>query len=245
MFFLEDLRPHSSVLGSSSNPLEIMRKEIICPYFLVQIILHPGGFPINFSAFFFTSLFWPLMVDLRERKIGRWVESFLICLSYPSHLDIANHRKLTVCFRWPGLQLYPFILVFCVLRPSSHLPFLWYHHHLFFPGLMTVLLLFQSHGTGTILLCRMSICLQIQLGFPDCQLLESLCNFIPRIASMYIRALLSLLFVFANSCSLNEYTREVRKAAKINETVKEKNLATMFNVMECSSKCNDPLLNLK
>lgn len=110
MFFLEDLRPHSSVLRSSSNPLEIMREEIICPYFLVQIILHPGGFPITFSAFFFTSLFWPLMVDLRKRKIGRWVGSFLICLSYPSHLYIANHWKLTVCFRWPGLQLSPFIL---------------------------------------------------------------------------------------------------------------------------------------
>lgn len=190
------------------------------------------------------------MVDLRGRKAGRCVGSFLICLSYPSHLYIAKHHKLNVCFRWPGLQLYPLIL-FSVLWGLPHI-FLFSdtfmitpaRMDLFFPGLMTVLLLFHLHGTGTILLCRMAIYLQILLGFPDGQLLESLCNFIPRIVTTLELCRHCCLFLQIAVLWMNT-PGEVRKTAKINETVKQKNLATMSNVMECSSKCNDSLLNLK
>lgn len=139
----------------------------------------------------------------------------------------------------------PLDIIFCSLRPSSHLPFLWYlHDHSSQNGF---LLSWLDDSTSFVSLTwhwNHSICLQILLGFPDCQLFENLCNFIPRIASTLDLCHHCCLFLPIAVLWMN-MPGDVRKAAKINETVKQKNLATMYNVMECSSKCNDSLLILK
>lgn len=98
----------------------------------------------------------------------------------PSPISKAPLIEHVLQVAWPTLHL---LITFLIL---------WGLHHIFsdtllitadgrdifFSGLPIGFSLHHSHGTGTILLCNISICLLILLGFLHCQLLESLGSFI-------------------------------------------------------------------
>lgn len=98
----------------------------------------------------------------------------------PSPISKAPLIEHVLQVAWPTLHL---LITFLILWGLHHifsdtLLITADRRDIFFSGLPIGFSLHHSHGTGTILLCNISICLLILLGFLHCQLLESLGSFI-------------------------------------------------------------------